>query len=58
MEAMKNGVVFGRKRSIDRVKLMELSKSMGAKNIAIELGIAISTVYKIIKEESQIKKDT
>lgn len=46
LDAMANGVAFGRKRSVDRVKLPELHKcKMGATDIVKELGIGRSTAY-------------
>ena len=48
-EAKANGVQFGRKRTIDRGKLLELKNSgMGGTEIAKTMGIARSTVYKIL----------
>ena len=56
IDAMANGVTFGRKRSVDRVKLHELHKGkMGATDIANELGIGRSTVYKILNEDNPKK---
>ena len=56
IDAMANGVTFGRKRSVDRVKLHELHKGkMGATDIAKELGIGRSTVYKILNEDNPKK---
>lgn len=56
IDAMENGVTFGRKRSVDRVKLHELHKGkMGATDIAKELGIGRSTVYKILNEDNPKK---
>ena len=61
IDAMATGVAFGRKRSVDRVKLLELHKGkMGATDIAKELGIGSSTVYKILNEDmlnAQARKD-
>ena len=55
---MANGVVFGRKRSVDRDRLLELhNNNVGATEIAKELGIGRSTVYSIIKEELPDKKE-
>lgn len=52
VDAMANGVTFGRKRSVDRVRLLELhNNNMGATDIAKELGIGRSTVYSILNEE-------
>jgi DNA invertase Pin-like site-specific DNA recombinase len=56
-DAMANGVVFGRKRSVDRDKLLELPDNVGATEIAKELGIDRATVYSIINEELPNKKD-
>lgn len=57
IDAMANGVVFGRKRSVNRDKLIELHyNKMGATDIAKELGIGRSTVYSILNEEID-KKD-
>ena len=52
IDAMAKGIKFGRKRSIDRTRLIQLHNDrMGATNIANKLGIGRSTVYKIIDEE-------
>jgi DNA invertase Pin-like site-specific DNA recombinase len=52
IDAMANGVIFGRKRSVDRVKLLELyNDNVGATDIAKKLGIGRSTVYAIINAE-------
>lgn len=51
MDAKRRGVVFGRKRSVDREKLLVLhKKGIKASDIAKQLGIGRSTVYKLIKE--------
>ena len=51
IEAKAKGVVFGRKRSISRAKIRSLMKAgVGASDIAKELKIARSTVYKLFKE--------
>ena len=53
IEAKAKGIRFGRKPSVDRDKLLTLRKAgIGGTQIAKELGIARSTVYKILKEES------
>ena len=53
IEAKAKGIRFGRKPSIDREKLLKLRKSgMGGTAIAREMGVARSTVYKILKAES------
>ena len=45
------GVQFGRKPTIDRVKLLELKQAgMGGTEIAKTMGIGRATVYKILKE--------
>ncbi|THB24670.1 MULTISPECIES: recombinase family protein [Morganellaceae] len=50
-EALLNGVKFGRKRSVNRERVLELKASgLGGTAIARELQIARSTVYKILKE--------
>lgn len=50
IEAKLRGVVFGRKRSIDRQKLIDLhEQGLKPSEIASELGIGRSTVYKLIK---------
>jgi DNA invertase Pin-like site-specific DNA recombinase len=52
LDAMAKGVKFGRKRSIDRNKVMELKhQNIGATEVAKQLGIGRSTVYKIWNEE-------
>lgn len=49
-EAKSKGIKFGRKRSIDREKVKQLHKGgSGVTNIAKELGIGRSTVYKLLK---------
>lgn len=51
MEAKAKGVKFGRKRSIDRNKVLALrEKGMGASAIAKQMGIGRSTVYKLLDE--------
>ncbi len=53
LEAQSRGVKFGRRRSIDRGKVNELrNKGMGASEIANQLGIGRSTVYKLLKSNS------
>ena len=52
IDAMAKGIKFGRKRSIDRTRLIQLhNDGMGATDIANKLEIGRSTVYKIINEE-------
>jgi len=51
IEAMSKGVKFGRKRSINRNKVIELiEKDVGATKVAKRLNIGRSTIYKILKE--------
>lgn len=53
IEAKAKGIRFGRKPTVDRSKLLELRKAgVGGTKIANELGIARSTVYKILKAEN------
>lgn len=52
LDAKARGVIFGRKRSIDRKKLNELHQNgVKASEIARQLGIGRSTVYKLIREK-------
>jgi DNA invertase Pin-like site-specific DNA recombinase len=54
IEAKAKGVKFGRKRTIDRKKLLALhEKGIGATDIAKQLGIGRSTVYKLLNENSE-----
>lgn len=51
IEAKAKGVKFGRKRTVNREKVLELkAQNIGAGNIAKQLEIGRSTVYKILKE--------
>ena len=51
LEAKGKGIKFGRKRTIDRKKLLALHESgMGAAAIARQMGIGRSTVYKLLDE--------
>lgn len=51
LDAKERGVKFGRKRSVNREKVLELKNSgMGATEIAKELKIGRATVYKVLKE--------
>jgi len=53
IEAMSKGVRFGRKRSINRKKVIEMAeKRIGATEIAKQLKIGRSTIYKILKENN------
>ncbi len=50
LEAKAKGVKFGRKRSIDRERVKELHEAgVGATDIANQMGIGRSTVYKLLK---------
>jgi DNA invertase Pin-like site-specific DNA recombinase len=51
IEAKAKGIKFGRKRSINRERVLQLKSDTGATEIAKQLNIGRSTVYKIIKEE-------
>ncbi|ELY2498049.1 recombinase family protein [Cronobacter muytjensii] len=52
LEAKSKGIKFGRKRKIDRNKIKFMhDKGTGATEIAKHMGIARSTVYRIIKSE-------
>jgi len=51
IEAKAKGVKFGRKRTIDAEKLKALHKNgLGASDIARQMGIGRSTVYKLLNE--------
>ena len=51
IEAMAKGVKFGRKPSIDRKKVKVLhEEGVGATDIARQMNIGRSTVYKILQE--------
>ena len=50
--AKANGIKFGRKRKIDRDKLLKYKeKGIIGTALAKEMGISRATVYKILKEE-------
>ena len=52
LEAQSKGIKFGRKRTIDRQKVFTLkTQGLGAGQISKQMGIARSTVYKILNEE-------
>ena len=56
IEAKAKGVKFGRKRSIDRKKILDLYTSgIGATKIVKEMGVARSTIYKLLKEQEKEK---
>ncbi|HAT1583590.1 TPA: recombinase family protein [Raoultella ornithinolytica] len=51
-EAKLKGIRFGRKRVVDRRKVLELySEGMGATEISRQVSVARSTVYTILSEE-------
>ena len=51
VEAQAKGVKFGRKRTIDRKKILSLhEKGVGATDIARQMSIGRSTVYKLLNE--------
>ncbi|WP_336749813.1 recombinase family protein [Pantoea vagans] len=51
-EAKLKGIKFGRRRTVDRHTVLELhQKGIGATNIAHQLSIARSTVYKVLGEK-------
>jgi DNA invertase Pin-like site-specific DNA recombinase len=53
IEAKAKGIKFGRKRSIDREKVISLfNDGKGATYIAAEMGIGRSTIYKFLKENN------
>jgi len=55
MEAKAKGVKFGRKRSINRAKILALHKEgVGATDIARQTGIGRSTVYKLLNATRDI----
>lgn len=54
IEAKAKGVKFGRKRTISRAQVKSMkAKGVGATEIAQQLGIGRSTVYKLLKEINQ-----
>lgn len=55
-EAKLKGIRFGRRRTIDRNSVLALhGKGTGATDIARQLGIARSTVYKILEDEKAVQ---
>lgn len=53
IEAQAKGVKFGRKRTIDRNKVLDMkAQGVGPTDIAKKLGIGRSTIYKLLKEEN------
>jgi DNA invertase Pin-like site-specific DNA recombinase len=56
LEAKAKGIVFGRKRSVDRNRVIKLSTSgMSASEISRSMKIGRSTVYKILKSQSKVE---
>ncbi len=52
IEAKARGVKFGRKRAINRQQVLEMkSRNLGASEIAKQMSIGRSTVYKILNEK-------
>jgi DNA invertase Pin-like site-specific DNA recombinase len=55
LDAKSRGVKFGRKRSVDRDKMMALKQQgFEAIEIATKMGIGRSTVYKLLNEISEL----
>ena len=53
IDAMARGIQFGRKRTIDRNQIIHLhSTGIGATQIAKQIGVGRSTIYKLLKEVS------
>ncbi|EBS5860714.1 recombinase family protein [Salmonella enterica subsp. enterica serovar Abony] len=53
-EAKRKGIQFGRKRTVDRGSVLALNRNgTGATEIARQLSIARSTVYKILEDEQK-----
>ena len=51
LRAKANGVKFGRKRTVDRKKVIDLNdEGMGETEIASQSGIGRLTVYKLLRE--------
>ena len=51
IEAKSKGVKFGRKRTVDRERIYAMkAQGIGATEIANQLGIGRSTIYKLLKE--------
>jgi DNA invertase Pin-like site-specific DNA recombinase len=54
LEAKAKGVKFGRRRTVDREKVLALrEQGMGAADIARRMGIGRSTVYKLLNEAGE-----
>lgn len=59
IEAKSKGIKFGRKRKIDREKIVDLYNSgMGATALAKHAKIGRSTVYKLLKESPKINSNS
>jgi len=59
LEALANGVQFGRKRSVDREKVQQLrDDGMGATEISRDMRIGRATVYKILAANVKSLKQT
>lgn len=53
VEAKAKGVKFGRKRTVDREKVLDLkAQGIGPTEIAKRLGIGRSTIYKLLREKN------
>ncbi len=53
IEAKAKGIKFGRKQTVNRKKVQRMKDAgIGATDIAKQLGIGRSTVYKVLKEEA------
>jgi DNA invertase Pin-like site-specific DNA recombinase len=56
IEAKTKGIKFGRKPTIDRQKVQKLFKGgVGATNIARQMNIGRSTVYKLLQDFQEIR---
>ncbi len=56
LEAKVKGIKFGRKRTVNRKRLLALhEEGIGASKIAQQMEIGRSTVYKLLKNKSSIK---
>ncbi len=53
IEAKAKGIKFGRKPTVNRKQILKMkSEGIGATNIAKQLGVGRSTVYKVLKDEA------
>lgn len=58
VEAQAKGIKFGRKRTIDRQKVLDLyAQGIGVTKIAQQMQIGRSTIYKLLKEAGQKQTD-